>query len=414
MITALEIENFKCFRNLRLELAQLTLLTGFNSGGKSSAVQPLLLLSQSVRARLFTNSFPLNGPIIKLGTVGDILPTDASVSSLVFKLADRSLVTTWSATARAVDRQLELQESTFPVDLNEHPDEKPHQEPDEDQDEDLHVDRDEVSTLSEEIDAETYTETEFSIGYPKWEYTTAELLMGLSYLSATRTGPEDAYPAPDWFREGDVDVGADGRYASYWYSKYADNEVPGPRMCPGETSNSFRKQFDSWFSSLFPNAQANVQHYPSLSAYSLQFRISEFGPWRKPTNVGYGFSYVFPILVSLLAASDQQVVVIDSPEAHLHPYAQSQMGKIIAHFAAAGVQLIVETHSDHLLNGLRLAIKEAVLAPENLRIHFFTGAGEAGHGVQTLNVDRDGRVSNWPDGFFDQAEKDMNLLAGWG
>lgn len=394
MITALEIENFKCFRNLRLELAQLTLLTGFNSGGKSSAVQPLLLLSQSVRARLFTNSFPLNGPIIKLGTVGDILPTDASVSSLIFKLEDRSLITTWRATARAVDRQLELQESTWPVDLDE--------------------DVGEAATPPLEMDTENSIESEIPIEHQKYEYNTTELLMGLSYLSATRTGPEDAYPAPDWFREGDVDVGADGRYASYWYSKYADNEVSASRMYPGESSTSFRKQFDSWFSSLFPNAQANVQHYPNLSTYSLQFRISEFGPWRKPTNVGYGFSYVFPILVSLLAASDQQVVVIDSPEAHLHPYAQSQMGKIIAHFAAAGVQLIVETHSDHLLNGLRLAIKESVLAPEDLRIHFFTGAGESGHGVQTLNVNRDGRVSNWPDGFFDQAEKDMNLLAGWG
>ena len=394
MITALEIENFKCFRNLRLELAQLTLLTGFNSGGKSSAVQPLLLLSQSVRARLFTSTFPLNGPIIKLGTVGDILPTDATVSSLVFKLEDKALITTWSATARAVDRQLELHESTWPVDLNEN--------------------IDEAATPTSEMNSENPIESEISIEHQKYEYPTTELLMGLSYLSATRTGPEDTYPAPDWFREGDVDVGADGRYASYWYSKYADNEVPAPRMYPGESSTSFRKQFDSWFSSLFPNAQANVQHYPNLSAYSLQFRISEFGPWRKPTNVGYGFSYVFPILVSLLAASDQQVVVIDSPEAHLHPYAQSQMGKIIAHFAAAGVQLIVETHSDHLLNGLRLAIKESVLAPENLRIHFFTGAGESGHGVQTLNVNKDGRVSNWPDGFFDQAEKDMNLLAGWG
>lgn len=384
MITALEIENFKCFRNLRLEIGQLTLLTGFNSGGKSSAVQPLLLLSQSVRARLFTNSFPLNGPFIKLGTVGDILPTDASVSSLTFKIEDKSLATTWKATARAIDRQLELQESTWPINL----------------------DNDEPVPEHNIYDISTFANQ-------KYEYNTTELLTGLSYLSATRTGPDDSYPAPDWFSEGNVDVGADGRYASYWYSKYADNEVPTPRMHPEETSSSFRKQFDSWFSSLFPNAQANVQHHPNLSAYSLQFRISEFGPWRKPTNVGYGFSYVFPILVSLLAASEQQVVVIDSPEAHLHPYAQSQMGKIIAHFAAAGVQIIVETHSDHLLNGLRLAIKDSVLSPDDLRIHFFTGAGESGHGVQSLNIDNDGRVSNWPDGFFDQAEKDMNLLAGW-
>ncbi|MNU83748.1 hypothetical protein D3C71_734550 [compost metagenome] len=384
MITAIEIENFKCFQNLRLELGKLTLLTGFNSGGKSSAIQPLLLLSQATKTRLFTTSLPLNGPTIKLGTVGDILPINASVSSLVFKLEDEFLKTTWSATARAADRQLELQESTWPIKAN-----------------------------TDEDKPEEKTEETAAIEPQRYEYNITQLLMSLSYLSATRTGPDDAYPSPDLVEDGAVDVGADGRYASYWYSNYADNEVPEARRYPGESSSSFRKQFDCWFSSLFPDAQANVQYHPQLALHSLQFRISEFGPWRKPTNVGYGFSYVFPILVALLAASDQQVVAIDSPEAHLHPYAQSQMGKIIAHFAAAGVQLIVETHSDHLLNGLRLAIKDSTLPPDDLRIHFFTGAKESSHGIQTLHIDKEGRVNNWPDGFFDQAEKDMGRLSGW-
>jgi predicted ATPase len=112
-------------------------------------------------------------------------------------------------------------------------------------------------------------------------------------------------------------------------------------------------------------------------------------------------------------AQEGQVVVIDSPEAHLHPFAQSQMGRLLAHFAAAGLQILIETHSDHLLNGVRLAVKDKVLSHEAARIHFFTGASADGHGVISPVLDAEGGVSEWPDGFFDQTEKDLSRLTGW-
>jgi predicted ATPase len=141
--------------------------------------------------------------------------------------------------------------------------------------------------------------------------------------------------------------------------------------------------------------------------------LSDVGEWRRPANVGFGLSYVFPILVALLVAQEEQIVVIDSPEAHLHPSAQSQMGQLLAHFAAAGVQILVETHSDHLLNGVRLAVKDKVLGHEGAQIHFFTGATEESHGVISPSLDADGSVSEWPAGFFDQADKDLSRLTGW-
>jgi predicted ATPase len=89
------------------------------------------------------------------------------------------------------------------------------------------------------------------------------------------------------------------------------------------------------------------------------------------------------------------------------------MGRILAHFAAAGVQILVETHSDHLLNGARLSVKERALSNHALQVHFFTGVTTAGHGVISPSVDADGRVDEWPDGFFDQSEKDLSRLVGW-
>jgi predicted ATPase len=375
MITTLEIENFKCFASLRLRLGALTLLTGYNAGGKSTAIQPLLLLAQAARVRLFTDHLKLNGPMVRLGTAGDVLPASASPSSLAFKVADKDFELSWRATGRAGERQISVTESNWPVPgMDEAP----------------------------RADSTNATHGYLSIA-----------IAGLSYLSAMRIGPEDAYPTPESFEDSPADVGVDGRFAPYWYRRCVDNEVPVARRHPQEPATSFRKQFDAWFSTLFPNAQADVQHNQQLALQGLQFRISEFGDWRRPANVGYGFSYAFPVLVALLAAEDGQVVVIDSPEAHLHPFAQSQMGRMIAHFAASGVQVIVETHSDHLLSGVRLAVKDNVLPPDDLRLHFFTGATEEGHGVLSLDIDREGRIASWPEGFFDQSEKDLARLSGW-
>ena len=77
----------------------------------------------------------------------------------------------------------------------------------------------------------------------------------------------------------------------------------------------------------------------------------------RPTSVGFGIAYVLPVLVALLSANEKYMVIIENPEAHLHPRGQVAMGELIARAAAAGVQVIVETHSDHVLNGVRLAVK---------------------------------------------------------
>jgi predicted ATPase len=238
-------------------------------------------------------------------------------------------------------------------------------------------------------------------------------LSRLVYLSAVRGGPAEAFPTPDRVSDQVPDVGADGRFASYWYHERADTEIDVAQRCPDVPGTTFRKQIDAWLSRLAPGASANVQALPVASMLALQFRLSETGEWRRPANVGYGLTYAFPILVALLSAEPGDVVVIDSPEAHLHPQAQSRMGRMLATFAAAGIQLIVETHSDHVLNGIRLAVRDKVLAAADLSLLFFAGSSLAGHGVTSPRIDGEGRINEWPDGFFDQGDKDVAQLAGW-
>jgi predicted ATPase len=367
MISNLKIKNFKCFTDVSIPFGSLTLLTGFNSAGKSSAIQPLIVLAQGLRSSHHTGKFQLNGPMVRLGTASDILPLDATDSLLSFSVAGDIGEKTYFLQANAGDRLL-------------------HSIPD------IPNSSSTGKAISDDVVAS---------------------LAKLTYLSAVRMGTPDEYPIPDKDIDTLRDVGTDGRFAPYWYDRFVDEPVLEARRNPNEKASSLRKQLDSWLGSLFPGAQANVQMFPQLSLLGLQFRLSDIGTWRRPANVGYGFTYVFPILVALLTVEVNQVIVIDSPEAHLHPSAQSQMGRLLAHFAAAGVQVIVETHSDHLLNGARLAVKEGLIKSAALRILFFTGATKDSHGVRSPLLDSNGRVDEWPTGFFDQSERDLSLLAGW-
>ena len=126
---------------------------------------------------------------------------------------------------------------------------------------------------------------------------------------------------------------------------------------------------------------------------------------------------VLPVVVAALSASKDDLLLIENPEVHLHPAGQAVMGAFLAKVAVAGVQVILETHSDHVLNGIRRAVKDGVLLPEDVALHFFRlrreeesdGAAQ----VQTPILDRDGNVDTWPEGFFDQFDKDMDYFADW-
>ena len=137
----------------------------------------------------------------------------------------------------------------------------------------------------------------------------------------------------------------------------------------------------------------------------------------RPTSVGFGLSYTLPVVVALLAARPGSLVLVENPEAHLHPRGQMAMGDLIIRAAAAGAQVIVETHSDHVLNGIRVAVKEGRGAPDQVAIHYFqriteTRGGDERivHVVQSPRIDADGRVDSWPQGFFDQYDIALEKL----
>jgi predicted ATPase len=132
----------------------------------------------------------------------------------------------------------------------------------------------------------------------------------------------------------------------------------------------------------------------------------------RATSVGFGITYVLPVLVAVLSSSPGDIVLVENPEAHLHPKGQVRLGELLARAGAAGIQVIVETHSDHILNGVRLAVHGGI-KPESVGIYYFSRTAEAGRVrsiVESPVIDRDGRLDQWPDGFFDEWDKSLERL----
>lgn len=391
MIRSLHIRNFKCFEALSLPLAPLTLLTGFNAAGKSSVLQTVLLLAQALRQGGRSRRLLLNGPLMKLGTPGDVLREGAS--------PELDVGIEW-ADAR-IDWRLTPEERLYGNALG--------------------IRRIEFRAGSEILESMGIDlDTELSELLPRTAPEALRVLCrGLAetvFLSAVRSGAEDVFPAPDMLEPVWADMGAQGEYAAWWFERCLEEDVDPKRRHPKEAAPYLRRQFNAWAGELFPGAEANAQRIPNTSLVRLELRNHEADEWRRPANIGYGLSYAFPILVAGLIARPGQIFVIDSPEAHLHPLGQSRMGTFLAMLAAAGVQIIVETHSDHVLNGVRLAIMRETLSSERAVIHFFNSRprneNDPAH-VVSPRIDRNGNLSEWPTGFFDQAETDLAMLAGW-
>ncbi len=392
MINRLHIQNFKCFEALSLPLAPMTLLTGFNAAGKSTTLQAMLLLAQAQRQGGHLPLISLNGSLVRLGSPSDVLREGCGATELVLGIETSVGRVDWSMST--VDR---LTGHVLPIKQIE-----------------WQIGQESVRTVSF---GEGCTNLLLQNDIPSELHRVASCLADMVFLSAMRIGTTEVFPAPETPEPVWADVGSQGEFAAWWFEKFLDEDVDVARRHPGEPAPILRKQFNAWASELFPGAEANAQRMIGTSLVRLELRNHEADKWRRPANIGYGLTYAFPILVAGLIAKPGQILVIDSPEAHLHPMGQSHMGRFLAMLATSGVQIIVETHSDHVLNGVRLAVNHGELSPQETVIHFFNyhprSETDPAH-VVSPRIDVNGNLSEWPIGFFDQAERDLAVLAGWG
>lgn len=362
MITNIHLKNFKCFNNNIFPLRKLNLFTGFNASGKSTVLQSLILPTQ-IKLKNNKGFINLNGPHLKLGSTADVLSRNPNSREIEFNYEIGN-----------INKKIILDASKRG--------------------------KNSLDIVSEIEDA----------------FFVCEYLSNLVYISAVRLGCQDVFPIPE--DSNTLNVGECGQYAPWFFNQFSDSDICYNKVHPLESSLNFRKQFNAWINEIFPEAQANTEIIEKTPLVRLELKKNQFEDWVRPANIGYGYSYAFPIIVAGLLAKKDDILIIDSPEAHLHPRGQSKIAQFLGKIAASGVQVVIETHSDHILNGIRIAISKGILASEDSNILFFSNNYDSTK-KQIINyisnpiIDSKGNLSDWPDGFFDQYDQDLSILNGW-
>lgn len=381
MIDLLQLKNFKPFEQQSINFKNLTLLAGLNSTGKSSVIQSLLLLRQSYQQDLLPSiGLALNGDLVCIGTAQDALFELAKEDSIGFEVF-------WRNGAKG----------TWLFDFNREAD---------------------VLTLaSPATSSDIY---ELSLFSDKFHY-----------LQAERIGPRTYSNISDFQVRQHQQLGTQGEYTVHFISVYRNKNLPNPKLShPKAVSLNLIDQVEAWMGEVSPGTRLQIKSNPDMDLVSVQYSyglskahhainvgsgISYNLPSKahRATNVGFGISYTLPIIVAVLASEPDTLILVENPEAHLHPRGQAKMGELLALAASCGVQLVIETHSDHVLNGIRLAVHGGKLKPEDVQLNYFQRQEQQGQFFTTVvspRINRSGRIDKWPDGFFDEWDKSLEIL----
>lgn len=362
MINSIRIQNFKCFEDVTTDIKSLTVLSGINGMGKSSFMQSLLLLRQSLLEADDVIGARLNGSLVSLGYADDVLYENAeSEESIAFTLMTDTKEETFSYSYRKGARIL--------ASLGETPDKSG------------------LSLFGDDF----------------------------YYLKAERIGPRTAFNSLDTGMNRFNRIGNAGEYCPWLLAAHERKPIASTSLLhPNEPLNELRSQVEAWLAEIGQTPRIHLDEHHAMDQVRMQFSFVRDGIPSgnyRPTNVGFGLTYTLPIFVSALLVKPGGVLLIENPEAHLHPKGQSAMGRFLAQVAASGVQVFVETHSDHLLNGIRIATKRGQIRPDDVALHFFHRAsGAQSTTVTTPRLDKHGRLDQWPDGFFDEWENGLAEL----
>ena len=151
--------------------------------------------------------------------------------------------------------------------------------------------------------------------------------------------------------------------------------------------------------------EISIKHLGKRGSEPFQLQLRKFGrrlkgPPRNLIDVGYGVSQVLPVITELLRSDAPSMFLLQQPEVHLHPSAQAALGSLFCQVAGPDRQIVVETHSDHLLDRVRMDVRDAEcsLNPEDVSILFFE-RGELDVRIHSLRIDEEGNILGAPNGY---------------
>lgn len=235
-------------------------------------------------------------------------------------------------------------------------------------------------------------------------------LLNVAYISANRFGPTE-YQSIRNSTIQDLNVGINGEYTLDILSKYGQINLPESFRDEVSKQNTLINHVEKWLRIISPNTKLEIEFNKKMNVAS--FTSNGF----TPLNIGFGVSYTLSIIVQLLYSvilfenqGTKTVLLMENPEAHLHPKGQTKIAQFIANLANYGVQVIMETHSDYILDGLRLAVKDGKIKHEDTKLYYLELDEKDNTQVKSPQIDKDGYLDEWPENFFDTSiNNKMNL-----
>lgn len=370
-LKSLSLRNFKSVEDLTLPLEALTVLTGLNGSGKSSVLQAIALIKQSLDSDPTGTHLALRGPWLHLGRSDDVLFEGENADTLGLTLRTEEGSICWQCDAPSGLDTL----NASPVG--------------------------EVKLLEKIFGGFQFIQADRMT--PAIQYEQA----GSADRDKGSLGPRGEYTVDYLSRHEDMRVSPNRRYPESRLRSNEDREL----MRSVAPTTSLWDVTTAWLQLLSPGVRPVAKPLELADAATLRFEYKGYRDIQRdvasrehrPSNVGFGLTYSLPIIVACLSAEPGSLLLLENPEAHLHPRGQSALGLLLSLCAKDGVQIIVETHSDHVLNGIRLAAKRKDISPKDVAVHFFTRSVETGISTCESPVLLDnGRFSDWPSGFFDE------------
>lgn len=370
MITKIELKNFKIFEKEEFDLAPLTLITGINGMGKSSIIQSLLLLKQSFAIEYLQTQkkVDLSNDFVNLETAGDLFygmadDTDRTIEIII--TTDNSELHSWKIDAVDPKSQVLNCDYTGPDNWKD------------------------ISLFSENF----------------------------IFLDAERWGPRETYFKKEK-RAYNTKLGIQGELApAYLVKAISENEQLGIielKNTSLKDSTGLYENLNAWVSEIMSlPLKAKVTELDE-SKIKLSYNIEgSKGQSYSALQVGFGLTFSLPIVLSILRAKKGDLIIIENPEAHLHPSAQIKIGYLLCLAAKNGVQVIIESHSDHILNSIRYAFHEEILDEKMVKIIFIRSIKTKDQNVPSvdyINLLGNGKLSHRPADFFDSWDKMLTKL----
>ncbi|HEX8070056.1 MAG TPA: DUF3696 domain-containing protein [Pyrinomonadaceae bacterium] len=413
-ITRLSVSGFKSIsQEQSIEIRPLTILAGTNSSGKSSMMQPLLLLKQTLEASYDPGALLLDGPNVRFTSTNQLLSHATKTRQTVSFQVGINVDSKFLSTKFKKDPQkgFDVEQSSYASGGKEITFYQGMTTQDllpltlrfgnlVTKDIELSVVRSRcflypvlnflaginfVSIFNSTISAS------LNLFLPNMGDGLDPIISQLIHLPGLRGNPERTYPVTAF------GAAFPGTFQNYVASVITQWQVNKSQKELDELSQSLRTLNLTWKVVAKPindtQVELQVGRLPQPSKAGASDMVSI-------ADVGVGVSQTLPVLVALQVAKPGQLVYIEQPEIHLHPRAQTAMAQVLANAARRGVRVVAETHSSLLILGIQTLVAEGKLAPELVKLHWFerrNGRTE----VTSRDLDEAGAFGDWPEDFAD-------------